>query len=83
MTAGSAPYIAFAFSMLRFMMSVSSQCAMMGSVALWKSAFSTSRLSTSMLPVLEPINSFMPGTRCGSMSQTVSMLSLVAPMKKP
>ena len=80
-TSGSSPYFALASAMLRLMTAVSSQCAMMGSGDVLNNFSSASVLSTSIFPVDEPMNSFTPGTSCGSNCDSSAVLSLVAPKK--
>ena len=65
--------------MLPFIMPVSSQCAMTGTGAVENILSSASALSTSMLPVDEPMKSFIPGTRWMSSLPKVSAFVFVAP----
>ena len=68
--------------MLALIMAVSSQCVIMGMLAVANIWSRVCFLSTSILPVDEPIKSFIPGTMCGSRLENWAILSLVAPKKK-
>ena len=84
-TSGSSPICSLIFFMFALMISVSSQCAMTTRLlfaADWKILINALYLSTSILPVEEPMNSFIPGISLASMLSRISMLSLVAPGKK-
>ncbi len=62
------------------MVGVSSQWVMIGTGVSRKIASSVSGLSTSMLPVEAPMNTFRPGVARGSIARTAARLSLLAPM---
>ena len=84
-TSGSSPICSLIFFMFALMISVSSQCAMTTRLlfaADWKILINALYLSTSILPVEEPMNSFIPGISFASMLSRTSMLSFVAPGKK-
>ena len=75
----SSPYLSRARASFARIVGVCSQWVATSRGALAKMPSSVRSSSTSMLPVLEPMNTLMPHARCRSTAFTASRLSLVAP----
>ena len=81
-TSGSSPYRSRNDFRLADMMDESSQWVMMSRGERLNMARSASSRSTSILPVLLPMNSLTPHTLCGSSCSSMSVFVWVAPKKK-